>query len=407
MPRHKRVQLLKAIEGIRNSHVISYICGDRVGAAAQIGDDAIRPMYDLLRGIGQVDKVDLFLYSRGGAVEVPWRIVTMLREHGKSVGVLIPFRAHSAATLISLGGDEIVMGSKAELGPIDPAINRITQDSGTPVQEEIRVEDVMSYVGFLRDKAGLGDQSALAQNITLLAQKLSPWVLGSIYRTHSHIRMVARRMLASHKVRIDEQKMNLIVESLAEKIYLHGHAIGRSEAEELGLNVVRPTEELEKAMWELLEDYEQTMNLRHPVDAEALLGNNDNYSETVTIAMLESSSMVWAFRGDLTLRKIRQAPGQVNIGLNLNVALPPGIPQNLIPQEVVQQLVQQVQNDVPHIVQEQVKNQSPVLRVQGRIQDGYWRNVTSEESGQPAEEGAAAETTAAEVLPPAAASEVQ
>lgn len=386
MARSERVELIKKIQQARGSRVITYICGDRPGAAAQIGDDAVRPMYDHVRKIGKTKKIDLYLYSRGGAVEVPWRIITMLREYGKTVGVLIPFRAHSAATLISLGADEIAMGSKAELGPIDPALNRITQDSGTPVQEEIRVEDVMSYIGFLRDKAGLGDQSALASNIAVLAQKLPPWILGSIYRTHSHIRMVARRMLACHNVRIDEQKMNLIVESLAEKTYLHGHAIGRLEAEELGLNIVRPDTAVEDAMWTLLEAYEEMMQMRHPIDGEALLGDSDTYEEPATIAALESEQTCLVFRGTLKLRRVRQAPAQVNINLNLNLALPPGAPQNLIPQQVIQQLVQQIQGQVPHLVQEQVRQQSPVLRIEGRVQDGRWRDITTEEeAGRPAE----------------------
>lgn len=377
--RAKRVDIIKKLEGIRNSRVLTYICSDRQGAAANIGDDAVRPMYDLVRKIGKTKKIDLFLYSRGGAVEVPWRIISMFREHCKELCALIPYRAHSAATLIALGCDRLVMGPKAELGPIDPALSRMTpQEGGTPVQEEIRVEDVMSYIGFLRDKAGLGDQAALADNVRILADKLSPWVLGNIYRTHSHIRMVARKMLGSHGSRMEDQRANLIVDALAEKTYLHGHAIGRTEGEELGLPVDTPQQEVEDLMWSLFELYEEALEMRRPLDPESLLGNNDEYSSRTMIAMLESQDLTWAYRGELKVRRIRQTPGQISINLNLNVGLPAGLDPANVPQEIVNNLMKQIQNDVPRIVNEQARRQSPVLRIEGAMRSGYWQDVTPE-----------------------------
>jgi len=122
----QRLELIRRIQKLRGSRVIAYVCSDRQGAAAQIGDDAVRPMYDHVRRIGKTESIDLYLYSRGGAVEVPWRMVSMLREYCDELNVLIPYRAHSAATLIALGCDGVVMGRKAELGPIDPAVSRIT-----------------------------------------------------------------------------------------------------------------------------------------------------------------------------------------------------------------------------------------------------------------------------------------
>ena len=378
--RRQRVELIRKIEQLRKSRVLTYVCSDRQGAAANIGEDAVRPMYEHVRRMGKTGKIDFYLYSRGGAVEVPWRIVSMLREYCDELDILIPYRAQSAATLIALGCDHIVMGPKAELGPIDPALNRVTpQEGGTPVQEEIRVEDVMSYIGFIREKAGLGDQAAVADNVKILADKLSPWVLGNIYRTHSHIRMVARRMLSSHRERLDDQRASLIVEALAEKIYLHGHGIARSEAKELGLAVENADGELESAMWNLLVLYEDAMQMRRPVDPEALLGENDDeYQAPVTIAMIESEPLNWAFRGELKLRRHRQAPTQININLNLQLALPPGLDPALVPQEVVNDILRRVQGEVPQMVQEQTRRQSPPLKIQGSIRGGYWQDVTDE-----------------------------
>jgi ClpP class serine protease len=116
-PREIRLALIRAIQKARDSHVIAYFAGDRQGAAGQIGEDAVRPMYDHVRTLGfaGVPRIDLFLYSRGGSIEAPWRIISMLREYCQELNVLIPYRAHSAATLIALGADHIVMGKKGEL----------------------------------------------------------------------------------------------------------------------------------------------------------------------------------------------------------------------------------------------------------------------------------------------------
>jgi len=337
-------------------------------------------MYDHVRRIGKTESIDLYLYSRGGAVEVPWRMVSMLREYCDELNVLIPYRAHSAATLIALGCDGVVMGRKAELGPIDPAVNRITHETGTPVQEQIRVEDVMSYIGFLKEKAGLGDQQAIADNVRVLSEKLSPWVLGSIYRTHSHIRMVSRKLLTCHKARLDGQKASLIIESLAEKTYLHGHGIGRREAKDLGLPVTEPEPELEEAMWELLEQYEATMEMRHPIDTDAIMGEDaDEWKNPIIISVIESEDLTSVFGGSLVLRRIRQPPGQLNINLNLGLSLPPGLDLSLIPQAIIDQLLQQFKREVPLLVREQLRNQSAVVRVEGGVRNGRWRTATPDE----------------------------
>lgn len=223
----RRHGLIASIEAKRGSRVITYFLSDRQAARAQIADDVVRPMYDHLRAIGDNDKIDLYLYSVGGLTEVPWRIVSMIREFAKEFNVLIPYKAHSAATMIALGADQIVLGRKGELGPIDPQLSVRRAEGGTVVQEDFAVEDVMSYIRFLREKAGLTDQAAIAGQITALAEKLDPRLLGQINRAHSHIRSVARKLLTarSKQQAPDEQRIQVIVETLAEKTYQHGHAI--------------------------------------------------------------------------------------------------------------------------------------------------------------------------------------
>jgi len=96
--------LIKNIEDIRESRVITYITSDRQGpVGARIAMDIIPVMSKQLRKIGKTKNIDLFLFSSGGDTMVPWRIVSMIREYCDKFSVLIPHKAHSAATMISLG----------------------------------------------------------------------------------------------------------------------------------------------------------------------------------------------------------------------------------------------------------------------------------------------------------------
>ena len=202
MARAERKALIERIEEARSSRVVVYITGDRQPTGALIGDDAIRPLYDHLRHIDTAERLDLFIYSRGGDIDVPWRIATALRTTAPEWNVLIPFRANSAATLLAIGADQIVMGRQAELGPIDPIMNftRVMSQPGGPptlAQESVNVEDIMAYLRFAKERAGLEAQEALSASLGKLADRLDPVLLGNVYRTHSHIREVASRMITS------------------------------------------------------------------------------------------------------------------------------------------------------------------------------------------------------------------
>ncbi|MFF4960191.1 hypothetical protein ACFY2Z_24555 [Streptomyces sp. NPDC001222] len=66
--------------------------------------------------------LDLILHSPGGSPEAADRIVRYIRSRFNEVRVIVPFAAMSAATMMSLAADEIVMGDHSQLGPIDPQI---------------------------------------------------------------------------------------------------------------------------------------------------------------------------------------------------------------------------------------------------------------------------------------------
>lgn len=69
------------------------------------------------------DEVDIFLHSPGGSAEATESVVKLLRSKFKKVRFIVTGSAKSAATMLALSGDSILMDRSAELGPIDPQVS--------------------------------------------------------------------------------------------------------------------------------------------------------------------------------------------------------------------------------------------------------------------------------------------
>lgn len=370
MARAERKALIAQLEGLRESKVLAYVTSDRAPVPGQMSDDALRPMYDHLRGLGRIPKLDLFVYSLGGAIDTPWRIVNALRQLCDEWNILIPLRANSAATLLALGADEIVLGPQGELGPIDPLLN--FQREGR--QEQVNVEDVMAYLKLIQTRVGLSDQSALSQAVSTLAGRLDAVSLGSVYRTHSHIRDVARRILLSRKTPANEQTLASIIETLAERVYAHGHAIGFRDAKAIGLPLSEPSAEVEGIMWALFCDFEEEMKSRSPVDPVWAVNSQDRYQEESTIVFVESQAMGHTYTGILDVKANRTMPGSLNISVNFNLQVPPGF--DPAQAQALQQLLQAVQaqlgQQAQQAVMEALRQNAPLAGAEIGFRNGRW-----------------------------------
>lgn len=378
--RERRLELIREIQKERQSKVIVYITGDRRNAEALIATDALRPMYEhlLLWDQEELRRVDMFLYSRGGYVDAPWPLVTMFRESCKRFSVLIPHRAHSAATLIALGADQVCMGSKGELGPIDPIVH--WEEGGE--RRSTSVENVMAFIDFLKDRAGLTDQSALSGAIGLLIEGFTPWRLGDAYRIHSHTRMVARKLLTTHEEPLEERQIDLITETLAERMYFHGHAIGRGEAKELGLPIIDAPDCVDSLMWDLFVQYEKLLELNRPVDPRGFaMSNEEERKDPIITACIESENRLDVYRGTLWLKNRREMPPQLQLNVNAGINLPAGIDASAIPEQARVQLAsvkQQLRAFVAQLVQEQITIQAPVVGTSKHLVNMAWEIATEE-----------------------------
>lgn len=294
-------QLIRQIEGLRQSRIITYMTSDRQGPFnARIAMDVIPIISRQLQNIRKTQNIDLFLYSAGGDTMVPWRLTSMIREYCGKFSVIIPYKAHSAATMIALGADEIVMSDLSEISPIDPSTANVFNpvDPQNPQNKTpISVEDVMAYFDLAKNKFGIKNDEQLAAIFNKFVEsnpQIHPLALGNVNRIHNLIRMLAKRLLKSHRAPMKEDEIEKIVDYFTEKLYSHQYFIGRKEAkEDLGLKtVVNANDAISKAMTNLYEEYNKELDFGKMWNPENEIGVNAVQSrKDYKIAFIESSQL--------------------------------------------------------------------------------------------------------------------
>ena len=126
-----------------------------------MAEDVIPIFNRHLENIGEQKKISLFIYTRGGDMVTPLRLVKLIRSYCNEFEVLIPYRCHSAGTLIALGAHKVVMGKLGELSPVDPVTMHPynPQNPLNPQQRlEISVEDLNSYFLLAREMAKVKEE---------------------------------------------------------------------------------------------------------------------------------------------------------------------------------------------------------------------------------------------------------
>jgi hypothetical protein len=321
-------KIISEIESQRGSKLLTYVTSDRQPPlAAKIALDTIPIFYDHLSRIGNTGKIDLFIFSTGGDTILPWRLVNLIREFCKEFAVLIPYKALSAATLIALGADEILMSPLGELSPIDPSIgtpfNPPHPDVPNEPKIEIGVEDVFGYINLAKEKLGITEQDNVVKILEKLVERIHPLSIGAVYRTHALIRLLASKLLKLHMRQKNEaQAIQQIVDDLAEKLYYHGYLINRTEAENIGLKVKKPSAELERLMWQLYLQYADSMGLGQPFNPMASIPEGRTaFEQEMIIASISSFHLDSAFSKALKIIQLppQQIGGPPQVGVQENV----------------------------------------------------------------------------------------
>lgn len=263
-----RLPLYRDIESIRGCPLIAYVTSTRPNAQGSMATDVIPEILDQLLALpSDCKQVDLLVVSLGGDPTVAWRIMTLLRDRVKKVGVLVPQAAFSAATLLALGADEIVMHPCGNLGPVDPQIRVMRKTDGKTPPEVITFgsEDLAGFLNFVRHNVGLSDQEYLKSAFELFCKEVGAVPIGIASRGARLSLSLGVKLLQMHmRDEAAKQKATAIAETLNKEFFHHGYPVGRKEAKEIGLKIVEPKPDLEQKMWTLWSDIETDLECRCP-----------------------------------------------------------------------------------------------------------------------------------------------
>ncbi len=193
--------------------------------------------------------IDIFIHSPGGSAEATELLVSLLRAKFDSVRFIIPNMAKSAATMMALSGDEILMDEKSELGPIDPQI----QINGNFVPAQTLIDGFEEAKEIIRSSG----PEILPAYLPML-NKYDLHILQICKNAKTLSETLVGNWLSEYMFKSEEDAQE-ISQSIARKLsnhteYLsHGRPIKIQDALKLGLKILdlREQNELRDKIWSL------------------------------------------------------------------------------------------------------------------------------------------------------------
>lgn len=263
---NERKIIYNKIIKLRKRPLIVYVTSIRPNMSAQMAGDALSPIIDQINLIPKEKKaVDFLIISNGGDPITSLRIMGLLRERFDDVAVLLPYVAYSAATILALGANEIIMHPFSNLGPVDPQLT-ITRQNGLGQQEQLNFssEDLRNFIDFIRCDVGISDQQHLISAISPLIKDVGSLPIGRAKRGQQLSFTLSEKMLSTHIE--DKNKAKAIAKALNTAYYHHGYAVDRKEASDMGLTIEKPDAKMEQLLWSVWKEFSNEMKCDQPFD---------------------------------------------------------------------------------------------------------------------------------------------
>jgi hypothetical protein len=280
--RNDRLQRIREIQSERGSKVVVYY------SIGMLVPPHAKMFAELLQAIGEQDNLDLYLVSPGGLVDPALKIAKLCRAHAKrKLSVLLPHYAKSAATLLALGADELVMGPASELGPIDP---RITINDNYGRQMNVSATAIRDALKVIEEFCGDSPERAL--KYMPLIETINLDALGEYERALAASKDYAKELLRSGRLLQDKSKLSGVVRKLAALYRSHGYPITAKDAREVfQFQVVTPAPGTWSSMWQLCNLYEALIEDSRVVESMVTtVYEAEEYVITETMALDRSRS---------------------------------------------------------------------------------------------------------------------
>lgn len=201
--------------------------------SGSVCDSDVIGLYELLRQRGTLGKVYIFIKSDGGNGQASLRMVHLLREYAQQVCALVPLECLSAATMIALGADSILMGPIARLSAVDTSLRH---DLSPLDRENDRVSVSQNEVErILKSWRAIDAGAGKSHPLEALFQFVHPLVIGAVDRASSLSIRLCEEILSYHMS--DRAAIERISNTLNSDYPAHSYPITLKEARRIGLNV--------------------------------------------------------------------------------------------------------------------------------------------------------------------------
>jgi len=248
----------------------------------------------------------LVLQSSGGILDSPWPIVSGIRatlqHHKNEFCVLVNEKAHSAATLIALSADKLLMSLFGSLSPIDPQINL---NPAPNVRMSAGIEDIMGYYDLIKDLFEQ-DYAARSQAFGLLAQRIPPEILGQVQRIQELIKLLSQKMMSSRNQPVDGQVVEKLTRALTKEFFSHNYAISQAECRELGLPVEPFDAPVQTSLDHLYEGYRNEMQIGRDLTID-IPASATEAKVVKKRAFIETVHVRFAFSSEVTVKRDKTA----------------------------------------------------------------------------------------------------
>jgi ATP-dependent protease ClpP protease subunit len=225
--RYQRQLLIRELQSEVDRLLLCFVGGER----AEIDRNDTAGFVDLLHNVHADDHVDLMLHSVGGDVDAAEKLIRLVRskvgEKG-SIRVIVPEYAKSAATLMALGADSLLMSDSSELGAIDPQFD-LHDGHGNEICHSVLVylEAYEQHAKALRDDP----QDPVAQ---LMFDKFDPTLVKKFEVIKGRTRTLAENLLKRRG-----KNFSAITGTLMDinRWQSHNQMISAQDAVDIGLDV--------------------------------------------------------------------------------------------------------------------------------------------------------------------------
>ncbi|MBZ9571753.1 hypothetical protein KJA15_00205 [Patescibacteria group bacterium] len=219
---------------------------------------------NVYRVIKELDKIiskkeetifHLLLDSPGGNIYSAYKITNIFRSKCNQLITIIPYRAKSAATLMALGSNEIVMGPQSEIGPLDlPMEHPILEGIGhLSALDGIRSLELLANKslimafrigGEIRQQVELSrkDSIQIALNFSKdymkpIMAKFDPWLINMCERSSCIAEEFTVEFLTKYMGKSEKEAYE-ISDELVRQFPEHSFSISAKRAEDMGLNII-------------------------------------------------------------------------------------------------------------------------------------------------------------------------